>query len=188
MDKIIKLDDQLVSYTLKISPRAKRLRLVIYANGDLVVIKPVHLSFSLVEQFLQVKAEWILKKINHFKSAGTNPLSRLTRRDYLLNRETSRKLIIERLDHLNQFYHFKFKSVAVRNQKTRWGSCSRRGSLNFNWRLLYLTPAVRDYVIVHELCHLKEFNHSKRFWKLVALTTAEHKRLREELKNGPMVL
>ena len=57
--------------------------------------------------------------------------------------------------------------VAIRDQKSRWGSCSRKGNLNFNWKLVMAPPQALDYVVVHELCHLHEFNHSPRFWALV---------------------
>ena len=57
--------------------------------------------------------------------------------------------------------------VAIREQKTRWGSCSGKGNLNFNWKLIMAPPPVLDYVVIHELCHLREFNHSPRFWALV---------------------
>ena len=57
--------------------------------------------------------------------------------------------------------------VAIRDQKSRWGSCSRKGNLNFNWKLVMAPPQALDYVVVHELCHLHEFNHSPRFWSLV---------------------
>lgn len=65
--------------------------------------------------------------------------------------------------------------VAIREQKTRWGSCSGKGNLNFNWKLIMAPPQVLDYVVIHELCHLREFNHSPRFWALVEGQMPEYK-------------
>jgi hypothetical protein len=76
-------------------------------------------------------------------------------------------LIPRRVMELNEQWGLHFSSIHVRNQKTRWGSCSRRGVLSFNWRLVILPPHVTDYLIVHELAHLVHMSHSSRFWKLV---------------------
>ena len=73
-----------------------------------------------------------------------------------------------RITHVNQTYGLRFGRVSIKSQKSRWGSCSRLGNLNFNWRLLLAPAPVLDYVVVHELCHLKEMNHGARFWQLVA--------------------
>ncbi len=77
------------------------------------------------------------------------------------------EIIPARVRELNQPIGFSFSNISVRNQKSRWGSCSRKGNLNFNWRLLLVPPSVMDYLIYHELAHLKELNHSIRFWRLV---------------------
>lgn len=90
--------------------------------------------------------------------------------------------ILERLEFWNRVYGFSWKSVAIRNQKTRWGSCSRRGTLSFNYRLILLAPELLDYVVVHELCHLKEFNHSRAFWELVGRGIPDWRARRAELK------
>ncbi len=78
------------------------------------------------------------------------------------------KLTKERLDKWSARLHVSYNRVTIRGQKTRWGSCSRKGNLSFNWKLLMAPEPVVDYVIIHELTHLKEMNHSKRFWQLVA--------------------
>lgn len=104
-------------------------------------------------------------------------------REYLLHKENARKLVHERLEYFNQFYGFKYNKVAIRNQKTRWGSCSKRGNLNFSYKLALLPPHLADYIIVHELCHLQEFNHSQAFWNLVARQVPNHKELRNNLKS-----
>lgn len=82
-------------------------------------------------------------------------------------RYVAAKIIPERVAQLNAPLGFHFKNVIVRDQRSRWGSCSRRGTLSFNWRLLLVPPSVMDYLIFHELAHLQEMNHSIRFWRLV---------------------
>jgi hypothetical protein len=182
MQKEIQLGNKNINYTLKVSRRAKRLRLAVYCSGELVVTQPRFLKLDVVDNFLQTKADWILNKLTYFKNFKASPLISLTRRDYLNNREKARALITERLEHFNDFYKFKYFKVNIRDQKTRWGSCSRQGNLNFNFRLLFSSAALRDYVIVHELCHLKELNHSQRFWDLVAQTIPNWRELRKQLK------
>jgi predicted metal-dependent hydrolase len=68
-------------------------------------------------------------------------------------------------------------------QRSRWGSCSRKGNLNFNYKLIQLPQELADYIVVHELCHLKQFNHSHAFWNLIAETIPNHIELRKILKN-----
>ncbi|HPY99327.1 MAG TPA: M48 family metallopeptidase, partial [bacterium] len=104
------------------------------------------------------------------------------REDYLRNKEKARALVVPRLDYFNQFYNFKFRRLSIRDQRSRWGSCSRNGGLNFNYRLVFLPPNLADYLIVHELCHLGEFNHSPAFWKLVARTIPDYENRRRLLR------
>lgn len=102
--------------------------------------------------------------------------------EYLKYKVEAKKLVHAKLEQFNQHYQFEYGRVAIRNQSTRWGSCSRKHNLNFNYKIVLLKPEIADYVIVHELCHLKEFNHSKQFWELVAQTVPDYKALRKELK------
>ena len=187
IQKQIQLADRTITYTLKISRLAKHLRLAIYCNGDLVVTQPRFVKTEIVNKFLNEKSDWILNKIANFKIAKKDSLSHLTRRDYLNNRARARELITERVEYFNCFYNFKYTQINIRDQKTRWGSCSKRGGLNFNFRLIYLADDVRDYFIIHELCHLKEFNHSANFWKLVSDAAPNFKDLRKKLKNGQLI-
>ncbi|MEA3442918.1 MAG: M48 family metallopeptidase, partial [Chloroflexota bacterium] len=78
------------------------------------------------------------------------------------------KLINERVDKLSARLGLTYNRIIIRGQKTRWGSCSHKGNLSFNWKLIMAPEPVIDYVIIHELTHLKEMNHTKRFWELVA--------------------
>lgn len=101
------------------------------------------------------------------------------RRDYLARKEAARTLVTERLAYFIARYAeidpahgaaLQYKRLAIRNTRSRWGSCSSRKNLNFNYRILDLPPELQDYVIVHELCHLRELHHGRAFWDLVKAT------------------
>lgn len=87
---------------------------------------------------------------------------------YLAHKEAARALIQKRLEHYNVHYGYTWNRVAIRNQRRCWGSCTSLKNLNFSYRILFLPPELQDYIIVHELCHLGELNHSEGFWQLVA--------------------
>jgi len=82
-------------------------------------------------------------------------------------RHRAKRLVLVRLAHFNRLYGFQWERISIRDQRSRWGSCSNRGTLSFNWRIATMPPEVADYVIVHELCHLGAFDHSASFWHLV---------------------
>jgi predicted metal-dependent hydrolase len=82
-------------------------------------------------------------------------------------RAEAARVISQRIDKLSSEMGISYKRIVIRGQKTRWGSCSHKRNLNFNWKLIMAPESVIDYVIIHELTHLKEMNHSKRFWELV---------------------
>jgi len=109
-----------------------------------------------------------------------------SRKLYQTNREAARAIVAERIAHFMHHYGARHGisvgRVAIRNQKSRWGSCSKKGNLNFNYKLAFMPPPIRDYVIVHEICHIKEFNHGRGFWSLVAETVPDWKKLRKELR------
>jgi predicted metal-dependent hydrolase len=82
-------------------------------------------------------------------------------------RHEARRLITESVERNAARLNVAYGAIAIRDQRTRWGSCSRRGTLSFNWRLAIAPRDVREYVVIHELCHLRELNHSKAFWRLL---------------------
>jgi predicted metal-dependent hydrolase len=103
-------------------------------------------------------------------------------------KEKATGIIHDRLQHWNEHYQLHYSKVTFRNQKTRWGSCSAKGNLNFNWRLAMAPIQVIDYVVVHELCHLQHLNHSKKFWALVEQTQPTHKQWRKWLRQKAYLL
>jgi len=97
-------------------------------------------------------------------TVGNNGLNLLLGQWY---RMQAAQLIEEKVNRMSALMGLKYGRLSIRNQKTRWGSCSQKGNLNFNWKLIMVPEPIIDYVIIHELAHLKEMNHTKRFWQLV---------------------
>lgn len=93
---------------------------------------------------------------------------------YLTHKEAARALMHDRLHYFNQFYQVTYNRVAIKDQRRCWGSCSSKGNLNFSYKLLFLPPCLRDYVILHELCHLRVLNHSIHFWNEMALVMPDY--------------
>ncbi len=170
------------SYKIKDSQRSRHIRLTVSRDGLVIATKPKRAPLKLVEAFVESKRAWVeecLRKISLKKESG---IAVPTRQDYLANRYKFQRLIRERVEKLNAFYGFAYKVISVKNTKTRLGSCSRGGNLNFSYQLSAYPEEVIDYVVVHELCHLKEFNHSKRFWALVEKTVPDYRRIRRMIK------
>ena len=101
-------------------------------------------------------------------------------------RERALVLVENRISHFNRAYKFKINRIVIKNQSTRWGSCSSKGNLNFNYKIIYLKPELADYLIVHELCHLGQLNHSKKFWALVSKAIPDYAKINKELKKRPV--
>ena len=182
--KEIKLNENKIYYLVKRSNRARMVRLAVHYNGTVVVTVPNGVTKNVVEKFLQEKTDWILRKLDFFKQ-NKNLFPKLnSKKDYLRNKKRAYEFIMDRINYFCKKYNFKFKKISVRNQKTRWGSCSKQGNLNFNYRLIYLSEKQADYIIVHELCHLKQLNHSKKFWKLVEEIIPNYLEIRKELKKA----
>lgn len=167
------------------SARAKRLRLAIYCDGAFVVTAPKGFGEGMIEKYIIQKSQWVMEKLEYFKSfSGGVFVKKGNKREYAEYKERALVLAQARLEYFNSFYNLKYNKVNIKNQKTRWGSCSGKGNLNFNYKIALLPPHLADYIIVHELCHLKEFNHSNKFWALVAETTPNYLALRKELKTS----
>jgi len=184
MEKTIKLAQEKVGYTLRLNKRSRSVRLTVACGGALTVSAPPWMQESRIERFIVEKSAWVLDKIRYFsKFPKTAPAPRINRkRHFAEHREKALTLVQERLLHFNRLYNFKWNRVAIRNQRSRWGSCSRSKNLNFNYKIALLPPRLADYLIVHELCHLGELNHSAKFWALVAQAMPDFRALRTELR------
>ncbi|MDI6777761.1 MAG: DUF45 domain-containing protein [Patescibacteria group bacterium] len=182
--KEIILNKEKIEYDVRSSSRARCLRITIYPNGELAATLPRGMSFETLEEFIRQKANWILRKIRLAqKRKPSICLPKSGRKEYLKHKDQALELAKRKIEELNRAYNFQHKRISIRNQKTRWGSCSRNGSLNFNYKIVHLPEKYLNYIIVHELCHLKQFNHSKMFWNLVAEMVPNYKSIRKEFRN-----
>lgn len=142
--------------------------IIIRQNYDLFVKRP-HIKFE--NKVLSIKTP-----------SGSN--YELNELYFAFLKRQAKKYLIERTNYLAYKYNFQVSKIGIRGQKTRWGSCSGNGNLSFNFKLMQFKKETIDYVIIHELCHLKVMNHSKKFWGMVEKYCPEYKSLRKELKDG----
>lgn len=178
----IKYEDREINYNLKMSKKARRMRLTIYCDGSLVATVPRRYSPETLESFILEKAEWILRKIEYFQGFENKSFWKNDPADYEKYKNEALALALRRVYYFNQFYGHNCANISIRNQKTRWGSCSRNGNLSFNYKIVFLPPHLADYIIVHEICHLRQFNHSADFWALVEKTIPNYRDLRREVR------
>lgn len=173
------------SYTLRESKRAKRVRLAVYCNGSVVVTSPFGVRQSIIDKFVSDKMQWIMEKVRFLNNIKGKEIRTLSHDDYLKYKDEVFVLVEKRVEFYNKIYGYSFNKIYIKNQKTRWGSCSKKGNLNLNYKILFLPEDLRDYIIVHEICHLKELNHSQKFWNLVVKVFPEYSRIKKELnRNG----
>ncbi|MDP9211777.1 MAG: M48 family metallopeptidase [bacterium] len=181
-EKLIVLDRN-TSYRVRTHPRAKHVRITIRPGGDVVVTKPRRVPLWAVRRFVAAKRDWIARGRARRQATPVPELLEQSREHYLAHREAARRLLATRADYWATRLGHRYRRLSVRRVTSRWGSCSRGGTLSFNYKLLFLPERLVDYVVVHELCHLRELNHSSRFWALVRGALPDYESLRSELRN-----
>jgi predicted metal-dependent hydrolase len=147
--------------TIVKSQRAKHIRITIKADQTVRLTIPKGQSVDRAKQFLHSKIPWI-KKHQHRLSKLENPQINLPQPE--INERQAINTIICRLEEMAKIHNFKYAKVSIRNQKTKWGSCSAKNNINLNINLARLPDELRDYIILHELVHTRFKNHSKKFW------------------------
>ena len=168
--------------------RSNRKTVAIQVNSDLSVTvrAPRSVSEKDIEEILKKKEAWISKHIEKMKKTKerfeAEPTEKLTREKVIALAEEALKVIPARVEYFARVIGVTYGKITIRNQKTRWGSCSSKGNLNFNCLLMLAPPEVLDYVVVHELCHRKQMNHSKAFWSEVEKVLPDYKEARKWLK------
>lgn len=176
-------------YKIIKKPRVKNLNLKILKNREVQIIIPqsrlYNISQRKVEKILKDKFNFIISALKRYeKLAQKYPdLFDFTESHYRQHRKQSQELIKSKVDYYCRQHNFQYNRISIRNQSTRWGSCSSKGNLNFSYKIIFLLPEEQDYIIVHELCHLREQNHSRDFWNLVEEILPEYKNIHKSIKD-----
>jgi len=164
----------------------KTIAIQIKPDGQVVVRCPKRMRIEEARRFAESKADWIAK---HLAKRSPQNVAKYTPKEIEQLREQARKLVTERVKYYAPIIGVSYGQIAIRTQHTRWGSCSSKGNLNFNCLLALVPAEVLDYVVVHELCHRKELNHSARFWGQVERVLPDYKSHRKWLKeNGTRLI
>jgi predicted metal-dependent hydrolase len=179
---------QPIPYTLRRKRFSRVLRFAVYADGRIVVTAPVLLGKKAIERIIKEKSAWILEKLKFAEPRVPKISAAEAKAMYLKHKVDARKFAIERLEHFNQTYGLKWNRVSIKNSRTRWGSCSGKGNLNFNYKIALLPVELAEYIVVHELCHLAQMNHSPKFWRLVALTIPDYVARRKAIRKHEIQL
>ena len=168
-----------LSYQIIRSAR-KTIVIQIMPDGSIVVRCPKRMRSDAIKRFVESKSDWIEK---HLTNRVPRNEEKLTDSELKELRERTRILVTERARHFAPLVGVTYNQIAIRSQRTRWGSCSSKGNLSFNCLLMLAPEAVRDYVVVHELCHRKQMNHSDIFWTEVNRVLPEYKVSKQWLKD-----
>lgn len=162
----------------------RTLTIQVTARGEVIVRAPRRMARAEIERFLTEKEPWILKhlqKAAEVPITAPTPLSDDVRRHYI---QIARDIFTQKTAYYAALMNVTYGRISIREQKTRWGSCSSQGNLNFNWRLIFAPEEVLDYVVVHELAHRREMNHSKAFYDIVAAVLPDYKKQKKWLKEN----
>ena len=176
------------NYKIKRSKR-KSISIEIESGNDVVVRVPLRMKEKDIERFKRSHKNWVLKKLAE-KERQDMKLEK-----YNISKESAKKHKMEAKNKITKMvaarakeFRIRYKKIRISNARKRWGSCSTKGTISINWRLTFAPKEILDYVIVHELLHLKHMNHSKRYWQAVEGIVPDYKEHKRWLKEHEYVL
>lgn len=174
-----------MNYTLIRSKRRLRtISLRVNSSGELIVRSPYFTPRLVIDKFVKEKANWI----NQRKKTHHLPLAKLSQSEFISKSQKLEAYINSRLPTLAETIGVKYMSVEIKNVTSYWGNCSRGGLLRFNARLIDFENSVIDYVLVHELSHIKHRGHDRRFWQFLSTHYPDHKQARKVLRSSSLTL
>lgn len=165
--------------TLRKNPRSRRISIRVNTRRGVTVTLPWYESYRRAERFLLENEDWVRERLEKNKQRSAEALS--TEEIERLRKE-AKAYLPARLAMFAEQYSFTFNQVRIKNNVSNWGSCSRKGNINLNLCLMTLPEDLRDYVILHELCHLRHPNHGKEFHSLLESLCPDHRKKEKELR------
>ncbi len=171
--------------------RRKTIALEVTADVRVIVRAPMRMKEKEIARFVQEKSAWIEKSLElvRQRKAEREAQEKLSAEDIRRLADQALELLPGRVAYYAPQVGVTYGKITIRNQKSRWGSCSAKGNLNFNCLLMLTPPEIQDYVVVHELCHRRQMNHSKQFWREVERILPDYGERRRWLKeNGSRII
>lgn len=177
MRKHIKIGERSLDYTLNFNSRARNLKISIKRTGEVRLTMPkVFFAERTAEKFIIAEWDWIFDQLKNAKP------KEIKLGEFDKYKEIARAKIERKVVEFNKIYNHNYGRISIKRTSSRWCSCSSKGNLNFHYKLIFMTEEMMNYVVVHELCHLKELNHSKNFWNLVEVAIPDYKRIVKDFK------
>lgn len=186
MKKVLSFGKENIQYEIRKNAFSKSIKLHVYRDGRILVTVPKWSSYRAGERFVETKIDWIEQQLSHARKYERPDALQSSQSEFHRHKEAARRFVQQKVNEHNEFYRFPFNKIFIRNTRSRWGSCSSKKNLNFHYKILFLPEPLADYLIVHELCHLEEMNHSNKFWSLVAESIPDHRDRRRELRRNPL--
>lgn len=171
------------AYTVRRYRQSRCVRILVHEDGRVTVTAPLRTSSAAIARTVAGHAAWIAAQRARIADAP-RPVRLIARRseaDYHRYRARARIVVRDLIARIAPLLGVHVARIAIRNQRSRWGSCSRAGTVSINYKIVHLPPDLAEYLIVHELCHLRHFDHSRAFWALVATLCPDYRALRRRL-------
>ncbi len=168
-------------FIVKRNKRARVVRISVAPGGRVTVSAPRHVSARTIAGFVAEKQAWIEQAQAKMRTVTPKALTG-PQQEYEAHKAAARVVCEKLLKELQEQLGVRYKTLQIRNQKTRWGSCSSTGTLSIHYRIVFLPPHLQKYLLVHELCHIRFMNHSPAFWRAVAQVVPDYIELRKQLR------
>jgi predicted metal-dependent hydrolase len=169
--------------------KRKTLAIKITPQGSVQVSAPRLTPKWYINSFIRSRSTWIEKHLTVISRRElTNPKPNLTGDQIKTHKKQAKKVITSEVEKWSQIMHLTYAKTRISSAKTRWGSCSFTNTISINWRLILLPEECLEYVIIHELAHITEKNHSKNFWNIVETYCPDYKTTRKTLQSHQLIL